>query len=288
MPYKEFHFDSAVFNANSSTSGLRGVGAIGTRNRRTLELNDPLRFYKFHVRDCEVPLTFCNIPRGGIVSIDVTYIGVTTQVGYEFLFPEGCYTGAQFLEKFLMLWTGTIGVPIVGGAVPLIDFVTATFDPQGQLVVTMPLLSDPAGHTNDGFVIRWPIEMNSIFAQNYTAPAYEMLTFSRVATSDYPIRLLPNYLFLHSNLMEATPYGSSSRALGGYTSKTIMSKIQLDPSYTLGQIMPWWNSSLMPELMYDGQGTEFNRIEFWFTDEAGNEIMFENTNFSLTLATIVQ
>lgn len=293
MPYKEFHFDSAVFDSNNSFSGTRGVAAIGSRSRRSVELNDPLRIDKFHVRDAEIPITFQTVKGGSVITVLSYTGGATATVTYTFDFPSGYYTGTTLLAKYKSLLTATAGVPNVGAAVPVTADVTAVFNAEGHLVIGVPVTVDPVGHTFASVTIQWPLSMNYNFNQVYATPAYQMVSdpvaaVSRTSTSNYPVRLIPNYIYLHSNLMEASSYGSGNRALGGYASKTIITKIQLDPAYQRNQVMPWWNSSLVPELMYDAVGTEFNRLEFWCTDESGAELSFENVSFSLTLAVLVR
>lgn len=257
-----------------------------------VELNDPLTINKFHVKDLELPLFWCNVT-GGTISFSTHYSAYTWT--WSVLFPAGCYTGSQFAEKLQKLMREAGGTGIADENNPADSFepslagVTVGYVDDNKLRITFPgdalelYVNGPVVYT--GASITWPTNLKKYFSIAYLETDLSYETATTNLDSPYPLRLIPNYLYLHSNLMSAAPYIANTRALGAFASRTIVAKIQIDTNYTYQQsIMPWINPCQDSDFMFDLNGTEFNQMEFWFTDEEGIEIDFQNVNFSLTLS----
>jgi hypothetical protein len=291
MPYSEIHFNSAIVTDQIKFSGTRG--------RRVLELNCPLQINRFHVKDLELPLTFCNIARG---SFQITYtvqnaLGNLIQLSAVLEVPEGCYTGASFkatLQDLIRTAKLTSELPGYTNRFLSLTQVLVTTTDTGLLQFAkihqfegdMPLAIVDYQYIK--FSITWSEELKSLVSRAYDDYSLTRTTSNNYWTSKYPLRLVPNYVYLHSNLMSGVSFNSVQRAIGSYHSKTIVTKIPLDTTYAWqASIMPWKNTSLSSELMFElGASSEFNQLEFWFTDENGVELDFQNVNFSLTLAVI--
>jgi hypothetical protein len=290
MPYSEIHFNSAVVTD--------AVKFSGTRGRRVLELNCPLQINRFHVKDLELPLTFCNIAGGTFVMslnlVETIFTG--NRYGVEFstavVFPEGCYTGSSFKIKFQELIRQATLEDSGGLSTKLIEAEVST-DETGHLKISNldiwenDNLAVRSTYEFYSFSITWSEELKSLVSRAYDDYGLKRTTETTTWSSRYPLRIVPNYVYLHSNLMSGVPYNSVQRAIGSYNSKTIVTKIQIDTSYEwMASIMPWRNTSLNSEMMFELGAAEFNQLEFWFTDENGIELDLMNVNFSLTLAVI--
>lgn len=288
MPYSEVSFSGIVHQSGSADSGTRRVAASGNRNKRLIELNNPVHIQKFHVKDIAVPITWRNILKGTIgfeISTDLPYT-----YEYSFDFPASTLFGTTFTTTLQAAFRfATLANPS-GGADPDITQITCAFDANGKLVITFPLALDPAGEVFTGVLIDWPESWKPIFNLPYDEnfEAYSEIAAGRVYTSAFPMKLIPSHLLLHSNLMEAVHMNSSFiRAVGTHASRTILTKIPIDSTNVVyGQVLQWANQTLSTDLMFSCGSTEFNRLEFWFTDENGLLIDFNGEAFSLTLAVI--
>lgn len=302
MPYAEFHFSSAMTGR---------VKHSGTRNRRLVELEHPLCVSKFHVKDLELPLTWCNV-RGlngtssaGLFSFQLTYAG-----GEIFRFAgsvaAGCMNLGEFTQALQYAFQNAVLLsPLVPvNPPPDLALITVVNDPNdGRMLFSFPAhaIGWPdmvlAPHRPlIGVQITWGTALAKYFSRSYldrqtvannTIVGIESAEFpgDYVATTLYPTRLVPNFVYLHSNLMHHTPYVSSSRAEGPHHSRTIVTKIQVDTSKTWGsQIQDWKNPHLSEHFMFELGNKEISQLEFWFTDDEGYELDFQNVEFSLTLA----
>lgn len=292
MPYQELHFNSAIFSDE--------VKYKGDRSKRTLELNNPIYIDKFHVKDLELPLKWCNIVSAETFSIRLNYKEYdaaapdTTYVSAAV--PVGCYTFATFVDALQTALASTTPAssPATGDITSVaLAAVTTTFN-YGEIQFTFPVSvhsSVVTAGTKVDVTITWPEAWRKILSRAIDDTeltrkfTIEDITKEDSTFTKYELRLVPNYVYLNSNLMTATPWASTHRALGSYASRTILTRVQLDPNYEWKeQIMPWRNPNLDMAFMFDGNGSEFNQLEFWFTDEFGDVIELNNINFSLTLS----
>lgn len=276
MPYSEVHFNSAIYSSD--------VAYSGTRSRRVLELNNPLFIDKFHVKDLELPLTWCNVAAGS-----VHYVWTYSNSVWESTVPvtAGCYTGATFAQHLRAKFVATAMSKTSGaGLGPIVQTgVAFSYDDIGRLKIVVPTGALGDGQTYVSFQLTWSESLKKYLSRTFDDTDLTISTTTDTLLSVYPVHLVPNYVYLHSNLMIGTPQFSTQRAIGSHVSRTIVTKIQINTAYGWqNQVMPWINPNLAPEFMFDAHGQEYNRLEFWFTDEDGLDIDFRNVNFSLTLA----
>jgi hypothetical protein len=152
-------------------------------------------------------------------------------------------------------------------------------------------MHDGAGHATFDFSLDFSADLEYQFSVPIPNTASIKMEGTNLSTandhtvvSPYAIRLVPNAVFLHSNLMSHTRHNSISRAIGGYASRTILTRIPIDQNYVWGEsIMPWTNPAMDKDFMFKTEGEEIGKIEFWFTDEFGNELDFNNVQFALSL-----
>jgi hypothetical protein len=289
--YSELHFNSAVFSDK--------VKYRGTRSRRILELNNPLHISKFHVKDLELPLFWVNLRKAGTATITwgFTNNGLFTTV---LDFPAGVYNSTNFIEKFELDFrnatfvdVNTIGGTSLAQVHALADTISVgldQFESRMRFVVDWSaFVSNAVTYTPIYLAVTWSETLRPFFSRLFDSQndPLSQVTTNGTWISMYPMRFVPNYVYLHSNLMAATPYSSICRALGSFASRTIVTKIPIDDNYDWQQdIMPWTNPALDTAFMFDCGGTEFSELEFWFTDESGEELDFQNVQFSLTLAVL--
>jgi hypothetical protein len=283
MSVCEFHFSSEVFSDQ--------VAYSGNKNRRLLELNEPIRIFAFHVRDVQLPLFFSNITKAGTVTFRFRYDAEPIQTAVRDV-PAGLYTASSFSA---LITTYLRGLTPYAPLDPDFTQTSASILPDGS---QLELFFPAAMHTNPGnnrinFDFEVEFSENLEYQLSVPTPNKAAIKFSFVGVpilqnttllSPYAIRLVPNAVFLHSNLMSHTRHNSISRAIGGYASRTILTRIPIDQSYTWGEsIMPWTNPAMDKDFMFKTEGEEIGKIEFWFTDEFGNELDFNNVQFALSL-----
>lgn len=308
MPYAEVHFNSHVFDPT--------VQYGGTVSRRRLELNDPVYIDRFHVKSVELPLFWINVPKGGLIHLFFDYNttrnpdqGDRQRFTYTVTFPAGTYSAETFrakLQELLRAATNPVKVPSPGPdpTTPDLTNIVVQYNASTlKLIVIIPK-TDGYGDVETvadggGFVFKLLTEIVltiepplSKYFSSADALTNEVLSAkpdvadtSAVMTSGV-LRLVPNYVYLHSNLMAAAPYLSNTRAKGAFGSRTIVTKIPIHgPEAVFSQsVLVWENPGLSEGMMFHLNGNEFNVLEFWLTDEKDQEIELANTQLSLTLA----
>lgn len=286
--YLEYYFNSEI-----STDLVRGGG---NRNRRILELNEPLNLQAFQVKSIELPLSWDNITETHTFSVSITYDADGAVFTKSFSLPAGLYTADTFTSQLETLLQNTAWTNPTGADPNSSSFRVILNEADGRLNFRFLLNGHPAGRNgNATLTVDFPESMRKYVSvpyydnweSEYTSPATNIATTTLSTFTDFALRLVPNYLYLHSNLMNHTQHGSATRAVGAYTSRTIMAKIPIDSStFTWGvDIMLWDNPSLDKDFMFRCAANQhITRMEFWFTDEAGKEIDFNNVSFSLTLS----
>jgi hypothetical protein len=286
--YLEYYFNSEIF-----TDLVKGGG---NRNRRILELNEPLNLQAFQVKSIELPLSWDNITETHTFNVSIRYVSDNAVFSKTFLLPSGLYTADTFTNELQTLLRDSPWNPYIAPNPPDQDkFQVVIDEANGRLAFGFL----PSGHTGGRTGEVWlTVDFPESMRKYVSVPYYD--TWSSLytdvadstadvleATTDFALRLVPNYLYLHSNLMTHTQHGSATRAVGAYTSRTIMAKIPIDSTgFTWGvDIMLWDNPSLDKDFMFRCAANQhITRMEFWFTDEAGKEIDFNNVSFSLTLS----
>jgi hypothetical protein len=111
-------------------------------------------------------------------------------------------------------------------------------------------------------------------------------------TSDiilYPLELVPKFVYLHSNIANREVVSAHTNDLySDSRSKTILCKI---PTATESQV--WGNGVVFFEnssitsssvFFFEGTKSQYSYLEFWFTDQYGEELYFREFPFSLTLS----
>ena len=301
MVYREFHLSSS---ANISPSS--------TRNHPIWELQDPLYVDRLALRYCELPLTFCNIGNGAGFTYQLTYVEVTENepgksvtYTYECEVAPGCYSGLTFMQamkKALLEAAEDVDIeypdgppvtePTDGPQIANVTFQISS-DDGGRLLVTTPGVVHDIG--NDGTAV-WTFQAGAVLwypgmlkyfnrPDNDPNPVLIWEFPEEKVLSLYPLKLIPNYVYLHCNLMAGTPYASQQRPLGGFATRTVLAKIPIDTDYVWReQVMPFENHNMDPMFMYECEGNEYSYIECWFTTEDGTELDFSNVAFSLTLS----
>lgn len=287
--YLEYYFNSEI-----STDLVRGGG---NRNRRILELNEPLNLQAFQVKSIELPLSWDNITETHTFAVSVTYALDGAVFTKSFTLPAGLYTAETFTSRMQQLLQDTAwDLPAPVNPPNSTSFRVSLEQADGRVVFELL----PAGHNaarTGGVTLT--VDFPESMKKYVSVPYYDKWTslYTGTATvspfqylqarTDFALRLVPNYVYLHSNLMNHTQHGSATRAVGAYTSRTIMAKIPIDSSnFTWGvDIMMWDNPSLDKDFMFRCAANQhITRMEFWFTDEVGKEIDFNNVSFSLTLS----
>lgn len=286
--YQEFHFNSRIFNSTISGKGKPA--------RKTLELNSPITLRRFQVKSVEFPARYKNVYTRSIFTLTITY-GVTLY-NLDAFIDDGTYTATEFASEVhkkiraILLDAEMNEVDVEELQVEWTNEKSETAEEYETMFLSIRF---PANFGEEEFqnatLTFEGQQMADIFSTdlNESIPYYNPLPgegeFHWV--SPYPVKLRAEYFYLHSNLMLGTS-DAAHRALGSWASRTIMAKIPLETSPDqLGTIIKWNNENLSSEFMYSGNGQEYTQVEFWFTDEAGNEIDFNNLNFSLTLACIL-
>ena len=205
---------------------------------------------------------------------------------HTFTLAKACYASANAfttaLQGAMQAATGTSNLDLsnievyyeTSGYASFV-FPDATIGTEGPLTVT-------------SIVITWKDGLEKIFNRDWNLPP--TLTIPGLdninrTSSFYPIRLVPNFVYLHSNLMSGTRYGRNMLSEGGHKSSTILAKIPINYSLLFGQqVQIFVNETLHPNFMFTSDSA-FQTIEFWFTDDiTGEELDFRNISFSLSLA----
>ena len=284
MSYAEFHL--------SSEGNQRAPQS--TRSHPVFELNETILPHAFNLKTLSLPLSFCNIKTASaIIQVDdptqVNAFNRTETSVWNIIVPEGCYTLAGLAAELQSLFRGLdLITPDPVGSFGLVSwggFVVAV-GKENRLDFTVP--SGFYGVTDLEIRVYWQDDLKLFANRVWDRDEYLSLPHSTLADtttpSKHPWRLIPNFLYLHSNIMTGCKYGRQLRVQGGFASNTILAKIPIDPDYQWGeQIMPYTNN-LDPCFMY-ANDSSFSHLEFWFTDETtGREIDFQNMSFSLTLA----
>lgn len=292
MGYGELHFNSALDQHGASGEVL----GKGTRSRRTLEFNEPVQIDRFLVKDLELPLFWCNVA-GGTINYFIDYDNGAlpiTRFSYAGVIATACHTGTSFAAALQTMFTTTAATGAPANAPDITQWIVTLVDDKLQFTFPVamhaPVLVGLPGTTHFQAFITWPDSLKKLFSRSWDDTG--LLTFPRSPITasysglqSYPLRMVPNYVYLHSDLMAGTSFFSVSRALGMSQSRTIMARIPVDTSKEWQvQSMQWVNPAPDPSFMFQTSGQEFGRIEFWFTDEWGTELEFQNVNFSLTLA----
>jgi hypothetical protein len=311
MTYKEYHFDS-----DGATRSDRS-----TRANPIFELNDLFDVRSFSLRHVELPLTWLNVPREAFTMsffYQITATGQEVEWRCDPLTVESVDGKAQhmslteFVDQLNVLMPLAVWNNIPPELVPPPNDPTPDTSTPGNLTATV--LTDNrveffvAGACNDGFLfpsfgatvvrfkLNWGPKLARLMNKNFydTAPCTSVTLVTQALSVDdateatqFPVQLIPNYIFLHSNLMTATPYGSTNTPSGGFASRTVMSKIAIDQNYDWStNIMTHNRESYSSEFFYT-ISAPFSQIEFWFTDQLQGEALdFQNVPFSLTLATM--
>jgi hypothetical protein len=289
--YLEYYFNSEIFTDL--------VKAGGNRNRRLLELNEPLNLHAFQVKTIELPLSWDNVTENHVFDVSILYATGNVLFTKQVTLLKGFYTSETFAETLQDLLRNTPWITPAALAPDSAFFNVSVDDNDGRLQFSFLSAGHNATRTGAAtLTVTFPASMRSYvsvpfhdqWSQVYTGTVPDIdaaVDADLKATSDFALRLVPNYLYLHSNLMAHTHHGSATRAIGGYTSRTIMAKVPLNTAdYTWGtEILIWDNPSLDKDFMFRcGANQHITRMEFWFTDEAGKEIDFNNVSFSLTLS----
>lgn len=293
MGYAEFHLSS-----DSDQRSLRS-----TVSRPIFELNESIEPSAFTLKSASIPLTWCTLttPSSFVVSVsDASNFPNPSTIIWRAIVPDACYTLTTLAEKLQALIRGFENVTsgpytvLQAGSVANPDYSTVNVNLLSDLRMEFFIFFGFA--TGDRFVrFEWEGGLKTVANRSSEEEATLDVLYdvdNIVGTpekfkSKYPWRLIPNFIYLHSNIMSGTRYGRHLRPQGGFKSNTILAKIPIDFEYVFGsQIMPYVNPSLDPAYLF-GNTALFNHLEFWLTDEFGTELDLQNVGFSLTLAMIL-
>lgn len=286
MSYAEFHLSSeGTQRAQQST-----------RSHPVFELNETIQPCSFNLKQASIPLSWCNVASGSAtILVDDPSLpgafdlsGPTVSVWKLILAPK-CYnidSLAQSLQVILRAFnTGNAEVEGAHGGVSWGNVVVAV-ESDLRLSFTIPTTFNVGANLE--IRIYWEGDLKTFANRTWDNTDYLALPHDELVAvktlSKHPWRLIPNFIYLHSNIMTGTSYGRQLRTQGGFKSNTILAKIPINSEYIFGeQVMPYTNM-LDPAFMYSA-GSSLSHLEFWFTDETtGRELDFQNVGFSLTLA----
>lgn len=275
MGYAEFHLSSDQKSSRSTTS------------EPIFELTESIRPHYFNVKSVSLPLTFCTMRRDGGVRMVVynrPIVAAPALRRVEYLF-EACkvnYTLSTFaveLQRLIQSENGDgidcdftkISVSVIGGRMAFT--VTDEFSDNNKTIV----------FTLSGFIAEIANEQDDTDIEL----EHSIASLTKQVLSRYPWQIVPNYIYLHSNIMGNTTYGRQLRVEGGYKMGTVLAKIPIDFELVYGdQVQDWTNPSIDKSFMFSNN-SEFNHLSFWFTDSKGTVLDFQGLPFALTLAMIL-
>lgn len=267
--YSEFHFNSEGRQRNPQSS----------RDRPSYDLGEPIAPKKIQLKSLSLPLTFCNA--GGSGSFTITLSG-NAHV-YNFKLDDICAIGNEFALALHTAMSNAVWVTNPNGE-PVLNFsgLSLTLSDTGYLVY---LITNDFAPGWTGFSLLWSEELSRLMNRPYESINTPLVIPKNVQTNSLSqLKLVPTHVYFNSNMMQGTPYGSSTRPIGGFASRTIMAKININPTYAFGNTsMPWTNGFSDPAFMFHSKG-ELQSLEFWFTDEDDRVLKFENAGFSFTIA----
>ena len=281
MPYREFHLNS---DSDARSSG-------STSNEPSFDLGDTLWCDSFQLKYAAIPMTWNNMPVAGSFTIRAVDVASGLPWTWNGSLAAGQYTVATFpvaLQTAIRAAVLTPGGPVMP-PILLGNFIVSVFDLQGKLTFTQPIAGIPA--PSSGWTITWKGQLGKIFNYSWDIiqknqaimPLIGGNAANAVGTSTYSLTLIPTYLFLHSNMMQGTPYYSTARPQGGFKSNTIMAKIPIKENSLWVTGYNTFANEMHESFFFSNSGS-YDHLNFWFTDEEYNIIDFNGHGFSLTVA----